>query len=249
MDKDIVQKLEELHLSPSEAKVYVALSKLGQTSAGAIIKETNLHRSVVYESLRKLGKRKLAFSIDKNKIAYFQATDPARILDNVLYQEQIAQELIPQLKNLVNLGLPEITVYEGVESYRQYWLGAYKKVPIGSIDYVAGSIGKKFGEYMGRLDKEATKVRVQRKIKWQMIVYEKDYPYEMKLLKKYPQIHEYRLIDKKLARNGNFNIFNDDILVLHSAIEPLLIEIKNKSLVSVFRNLFDILWEMGKPIK
>lgn len=245
----MIEKLEELHLSPSEAKVYVALVKLGQTSAGAIIKESNLHRSVVYESLHKLVDRKMVFQLDKNKIAYFQATDPAAILENTFYQEQIALEVIPELKKLIDTGLPQITIYEGAESYRQYWLNAYKKLPIGSIDYVSGSIGKKFQDYMGLLDKESTAIRVKRKIKWQMIIYEKDYDYELELLKKYPKLHEYRLIDKKMAKNGNFNIFNEDTLVLHSAIEPLLIEIKNKSLAKIFKDTFDILWEIGKPVK
>ena len=36
--------------------------------------------------------------------------------------------------------------------------------------------------------------------------------------------------------------------LLHSATEPMIIEVKNKTLVKVFQNNFDILWNIGKPL-
>ena len=249
MNENIQIKLQEIGLSHNEATVYSALLQIGQTSAGKIIERTNLHRSVVYETLRKLIDKKLVFRIERKKISYFQTTDPARILQNFLAKEETAKDLVPILKNLIDTKLPEMMIYEGQESYRQFWLNTYKNLPYGSIDYVAGSIGKKFQDYMGGgLDKTLTKIRVKRKIKWKMIVFNKDYQYEIDLLKKYPALHEYRYIPRKASGLGNFNLFNDDTLILHSAIEPLIIEIKNKNLALIFKNLFDILWEMGKEI-
>jgi hypothetical protein len=40
----------------------------------------------------------------------------------------------------------------------------------------------------------------------------------------------------------------DGSVVLHSVTEPMLIEIKNPTLVKVFQNIFDILWSVGKPL-
>lgn len=246
--KNLEKSLEQLNLSKNEAAVYVALLKLGQSPAGKIISETRLHRSVVYETFAKLVNRKLVFKLDKKKISYFQATSPDRILESIEAQKSLAEKLVPELKGLFDANLPEITVYEGLESYRQFWLESARKMPVGSVDYVAGSIGEKWQELMGPDTEKFIETRIKRKIKWQMVIFDRD-DLEFELLKKHPLLHEYRLINKAISKKGNFNIFNDDTLVLHSTAEPMVIAIKNKNLVKVFRDLFDLLWETGTEIK
>ena len=82
-----------------------------------------------------------------------------------------------------------------------------------------------------------------------MIVFDYD-DVEQNFLKNYPEFRwECRLINRKVSKEGNFNILADESVVLHSATEPMIIEVKNKSLVKVFQNLFDILWESGKAIR
>ncbi|MBI2448198.1 hypothetical protein HYV44_01385 [Candidatus Microgenomates bacterium] len=243
--KDILSKLEQLHLSPNEAEAYLALLEIGQTSAGAIIKKTKLHRSVVYETLEKLIDKKLVFKLTKKKIAYFQTTAPTKILDHAKSQQRIAEKLLPQLKKMAKEGLPEINVYEGVEAYRQFWIDAYSNLPIGTVDYVAGSISKKWIDYMGGDQEIINRIRTKRKIKWVAICFEKN-PVEVALMRSCPALNEYRLIKKNVGKYGNFNIFGDHTLILHSAVEPMIIKIKNKTLVKVFENIFSILWEIGK---
>lgn len=221
----VSDKLTQINFSLNEAKVYSSLLELGETSAGNIIKETQLHRSVVYETLDKLISKKLAFKITKRKIAYFQTTDPNVILERTKEQQKLAMTLVPELKRLGISGLPEINIYEGVESYRKFWIEIVKRLPIGSIDFVAGSIGDKWIEYMGKDKLLYDELRRQRKIKWKMIVFEKNKE-ELELQKKESQFYEYRLIKKDTAFDGNFNVFNDDILILQSATEPMIIEIK-----------------------
>lgn len=249
IDKKTLVQLENLNLSPNEAKVYLSLLQIGQTSAGKIIKMTRLHRSVVYETLDKLINRKLIFKITKKKIAHFQALSPDRLLEDSETQLKTAQSLVPHLKSLLNEALPEITVYEGIESYAQYWLDSLQRMPEGSTDYVAGSIGSKWATFMGeKRMQQYFDTAKRRKISWQLIVFDKQ-DYDQHFLKNYPGFHwDARLIDKPVSKDGNFNILGDDILVLHSTAEPMVIEIKNESLVRVFRNIFDVLWDSGKKI-
>ncbi|MFC1615270.1 TrmB family transcriptional regulator [Patescibacteria group bacterium] len=248
MNTSIINKLKQINLSENEAKVYTSLVGLGQTSAGNIIKQTHLHRSVVYETLEKLINKKLVFKIAKKKIAYYQITDPNVLLERVNEQQKIVQELVPELKKLGISKLPEIKIYEGVESYRKFWLNITKKMPVGSTDYIAGSIGKKWQEYMGDSLEEYMRLKVKRKIKWKMIIFTKD-DFEIDLIKKDPKLNEYRIINKENVGYGNFNIFDDKkTLILNSADEPMIIEIKNANLVNVFKNIFDLLWDMGKKV-
>lgn len=250
MDKKILSKLEQLNLPSNEAKVYLALLKVGQTSAGELIKTTELHRSVVYETLDKLIARKLVFKITKQNIAYFQALSPDRLLVDIEAQRDLATSLLPQLKDFIGKQLPEIIVHEGPEAYKRFWLDSVKNMPVGTTDYVAGSIGSLWLKYMGKAGADQYfKIASQRKITWKLIVFDKA-DYDEVFLKDYPDFGwKAHWINKPAVKEGNFNIFGKDTLILHSATEPMIIEIRNESLVRVFQNLFDILWDTGKKLK
>lgn len=248
MNSQYLSQLEELNLTSNEASVYLSLMEIGQTSAGEIIKKTNFHRSVVYETLEKLIDKKLVTKLVKNKISYFQSSDPERLIQRIKSQEEIAHNLVPFLKEISKQKLPEITVYEGVKSYQQFWLDSVQNMKRGSVDYVAGSIGGPWMEHMGALSKQYFKIAQKRNISWKMVVFDV-LDYEQTFLNNYPDFNwECRLIDKYVSKEGNFNILGDDSVILHSATEPMIIEIKNSSLVKVFRNLFDVLWEVGSEI-
>ncbi len=248
MQSPILSQLQELNLPANEAKVYLALFSTGQTSAGELIKKTRLHRSVVYESLDRLIDKKLVFKVTKRKVAYFQVTNPDRLIQQIKMQERTALSLVPKLQKLLSETAPEINIYEGLEAYRKFWLDTTANLPVGTTDYVGGSIGSRWQELMGEDTERFIQLRVERKIKWKMLVFEED-AIETELLRKYPKLHEYRIIKRSATKEGNFNIFGNQSVVLHSATEPTIIEIKNSSLVKVFQNLFDILWENGKPVK
>lgn len=228
--------------------MYTALLEIGQTSAGEIIKKTGLHRSVVYETLDKLIARKLVFKLEKQKIAFYQATDPSRLLQNIKSQEEIAMELIPKLTNFIDTKLPEITIYEGLESYRAFWLAFYARVEPGSTDYIAGSIGSYWQELLGiRTIEKILQIQVERKIKWKALMFSKD-PIEMEWFQRSPELYECRLINKNGPAEGNYNITSEGTVLLHSATEPMIIEIKNPTLFRVFQNIFDTMWDIAKPL-
>lgn len=244
----LLSQLAELNLTDHEARIYLALLELGQTSARDIITKTQLHRSVIYDTLIKLVERKLASKTIRNNIASFQATDPERILQNITAQAEQVKSLIPALKALYRSGGPEIIVYEGVASYRRFWIESMQRMPIGSTDYVAGSIGSVWEEHMGSLVKQYFKIARERSIGWKMVVFDKD-DYEQTFFRKYPDlIWKCRLVNENVSKEGNFNVFADESVILHSTVEPMIIEIKSASLVKVFRNLFDVMWNAGKEL-
>lgn len=248
MVTSLLSRLDDLHLPKNEAAVYVAVAQLGTTSTGDIIRKTRLHRVLVYEALDRLVSKRLVWKFSKHKIAHFQLTDPERLLQNAQEQVDVAHSAIRDIKKLLTTKGPEINVYEGIEDYRRFWIESAKRFPVGSTDYVAGSIGNLWHEYMGKTADTLFKIRIERKIKWKMLIFYRDQA-DLQLLHKYPKLHEYRFIDKHASRFGNFNVFEKTSVILHSATEPMIIEVKNDTLVKVFQNLFDILWESGKPIR
>src|SRR3989344_3939777 len=75
-----IQKLKEIGLTDSEAKVYLTLLKIGQVTAGALTKETKLHKSRVYECLNRLIDKGLVSFVVKDFAKYFSATHPERLI-------------------------------------------------------------------------------------------------------------------------------------------------------------------------
>ncbi|MBT3413027.1 MAG: hypothetical protein HOJ15_00130 [Candidatus Jacksonbacteria bacterium] len=248
MKKNILQQLERLDLSKNEAQIYLSLFKIGQTTAGDIIKKTSIHRAVVYDTLQNLIEKKLVFKLKKQKTSYFQATDPSKLLQDIQAKEEIAKSIVPELRDMIDESLPEITIHQGVEAYKQFWMDAIKRLPKGSITPISGSIGDQWKEFMGDSYEEYQKIRKQRRITWKMIVFYRE-SIEIELLKEQSKLNKFRIIKRDAPKHGNFNIFGDESIVLHSATEPMIIEIKNKTLVKVFQNIFDILWEQGKDLK
>ncbi|MEI6498753.1 MAG: helix-turn-helix domain-containing protein [bacterium] len=244
---NIIQNLQDLGLSSNEARVYFALIELKKTSAGEIIKKTNLHRSIVYESLDKLVDKKLVTKSNKNNIAFYYPTDPNHIIQRIEVQKSLALDTVPRLKEILSSTSPEINVYEGVESYRKFWLESAQSLPVGSTDFVVGTILGKWREYMGPDLEMYMQKRLERKIIWQTIVFD-EAEIDHKLRKQYPDLHRFKIIPKSFSKEGNFNIFGKESVILHSISEPMIIEIKSKSYVNIFKNIFDILWEMGKDI-
>jgi len=90
--------LENLGLNKNEVATYLALQEMGKAKAGELIKETGLHRNLIYQALDALVSRRLASKLTTGSVALFQSTDPSHLLDSVREQELTAQRVIEELK-------------------------------------------------------------------------------------------------------------------------------------------------------
>ncbi len=119
--------LQEAGLTKNEAKTYLALLDIGSTTTAAIIKQTGINTSKVYESLERLLKKGLvSYTIIHNK-KHWQAEDPNQIptfLDEeknkIEQKKDHIKEAIPQLKALQNLKkeTAEYRVFEGIKGIK-----------------------------------------------------------------------------------------------------------------------------------
>ena len=116
--------LEELGLTPGEIKVYLALTKLGETTTGPLVDESHVSVSKVYQILDRLSRKGLSSHIVKKGIKYFKSADPNRLLDylkekerNLEKQEINLKEIIPQLAEIKGTAITEETaqVYDGLK--------------------------------------------------------------------------------------------------------------------------------------
>lgn len=244
----MIRELQILGLHKNEASVYEALVKYGPCKAGELISKLDIHRNLVYQSLDTLVLRGYATRYIKKNVWHFQITDPHSLLSHVRQQEAVLQELVKTISTYQHKASQQIVVYEGEESYRNYWIESLKRVPEGTIDQAVGSTDvEEWIKLMGPAYKKYTNLRLKKKIVWKIVQFEiKDI--DRRMMRDYPELSEYRLWPREGECMGNFNIIHDTV-ILHSVVHPpRIIEIRDASFVAIFKNYFDMIWEKSEPV-
>lgn len=245
----MIKELETIGLNKNEAKVYEALVKFGPCRAGLIIARLDIHRNLVYQALESLIVKGYATKVTKRGVWHFQITDPESLLTGLKRKEKILSQVIKEIQTYQHKTDQQIVVYEGIDSYRNYWLSSLERVPDGTIDYTVGApTNKDWIKLLGDSYRDYLELRIKKKIKWKTIHF-KITEGERKMLQEYPELTEYRLWPRDVECLGNFNVIHDTV-ILHAITEPpRIIEIRDKDIVRVFRNYFDMMWEKSKPVE
>ena len=202
----MIRELELIGMHKNEAKVYEALVKFGPCRAGVLIAKLDIHRNLVYQSLEKLILGGYATKVVRKSVWTFQITDPNSLLTNVRQKEIVTEQIIKEIQTYHSKVDQQIVVYEGAESYRNYWIESLKRIPEGTIDYTAGTPDTAdWVRLMGNSYQEYTDLRIKKKIKWHTIAF-KITKGERDMLKNHPELTEYRLWSRESCK-GNFNLY------------------------------------------
>ncbi|MBR9699613.1 hypothetical protein GOV09_04110 [Candidatus Woesearchaeota archaeon] len=109
--------LEEIGLSEAEAKIYLALIRLGQSKTGRIIDVTKLQSSTVYHVLGSLIEKGIVTYIHKGKIKFYQAESPNILLSFLNEKKKKISNIIPELNEMEKLSRTKqnAKIYEGIK--------------------------------------------------------------------------------------------------------------------------------------
>jgi len=113
------QIFQEIGFTSAETKVYLALLKTGQTTAGPLLKETRLQNSTLHKTLHKLVAKGFASFVIKGKTHYYKAADPETVLKFIKEKEIKFESMLPELKQLQKpIEKQEAEVYEGFKGFK-----------------------------------------------------------------------------------------------------------------------------------
>jgi sugar-specific transcriptional regulator TrmB len=104
MAKNEYYELLKVGLTDGEAKVYLALSELGSSTVGPIVKKSGIAYSNIYDVLDRLVKKGIVSFVIKSKTKYFKAATPRNLL---VYLDNREKELVTQREELKKI-LPDI---------------------------------------------------------------------------------------------------------------------------------------------
>jgi sugar-specific transcriptional regulator TrmB len=99
-----LKPLEEIGLTESEIRVYLALLRLGQSTAGPIVDEAKVTRSKIYDILERLKNKGLVSYVIRESTKYFGAADPRSIMSYLDEKEKKIEKEKDSIKNI----LPEL---------------------------------------------------------------------------------------------------------------------------------------------
>lgn len=117
----IKNTLEELGLSETESRVYLAMLELGPESVQNIARSAKISRTAAYDIIHSLQEKALASTFIQGKKTFFSPEDPEKLQTYfknrlTLMQEQLStfKRHIPELRSLQVKDRPQVRYFQGI---------------------------------------------------------------------------------------------------------------------------------------
>lgn len=243
--------LEKIGLSKAEARVYTSLLQLGSVPSHMIVKETELRKSTVYESLKRLEEKGLVSYIIKEGIRYYEASDPDSLTDYINEQKRNLAETEKQVKKTIRemkkldttKPRAEAHVLEGKEGFktmrRDILKHAKEHMLIGAISREDEAMPDFFNWW--------NKQRIKKNIKLRILHKESARKKSMTRKAFMGRLFETRFLPEELESPAIINIYGDRVAnVLWKKNNPLVFLLINKEIADSYRKYFEYLWKLAK---
>ncbi len=233
-----VEKLREIGLSDSEAKIYITLLKLGEATVVQISQHSGLHRTNIYDSLEKLKEKGLVSSLTKGNKQFFRPLDPENLINYLEEKKKSILGYLPELKELQSKAPDKVIVEifkgeQGMKSVLRDILIKKEEV----IGYsVAGQLRKFLPEFAEYYFREQTKYKIKHK-----------FIYTSGIITPPSKYYEIKYLSKEFNSTTITLCYNDTILDLIWEPEMVAIRIRSKQLSDNFKKHFQLLWRIAKP--
>ena len=231
-----IELLENLGLTKSEIKVYLALLELNSASVSIIAEKSNLYRRNVYDSLSKLMKKGLvSFAIvEKKKV--FNAADPQHLVEFIELRKKEVQSILPELKEIYKATplADEVMVFKGKEGLKTIFENIIKT----KADYDKFGAGEKFKDLLAYYYSRYQELKVENKIHCRAI-YSENERHE-KFVKEF--VGEVRFLPKAFINPLTTIIYEWKVAIIIWKENPFGIVINSKEVAESYKYYFELLW-------
>lgn len=109
--------LQELGLSPNEARIYEALLELGESSISSIATHTNIHRRNVYDAINRLAEKGFIVPVIDSKERRYVPVEPNKFLEVIEEKRSKLQQIFPNMQELFEKKRAKegVYIYKGIE--------------------------------------------------------------------------------------------------------------------------------------
>jgi len=238
--------LEELGLSPNEAKIYIALIEIGDSSVPQISVKTGIHKRNIYDTIPRLLQKGLIYQIAESKESRYAGVEPNKLSDLIWEKESRLNSILPSLKQQFKKTTTNeaVYIYKGVEGFKNYLRDILK---IGEDVYFIGAKGGWFDKDLQTFIKKFLKQAKNKGIKYYHI-------FDNSVKEQAPELlpllgRPYKFLPPKYSTSGAIDIFGDHIVTFSGlnvkdiTDDVTLVVIINKELADCYRTWFKFIWD------
>lgn len=238
--------LEELGLSPNEAKIYEALIDLKQASVPEISLKIGVHKRNTYDTIPRLLKKGLIYQIAESKENKYAAVAPDKLEDLIWEKHAKLHKILPAMNVQYKKTTKEeaVYVYKGVEGFKNYLRDILK---VGEDVYFIGAKGGWFDSDLQIFIKRFLKKAEEKNIKYKHIFDAEVKTLAPDLLKTLGK--PYKFLPPEFSTTGAIDIFGDRIVTFSGlslkdiSDDVTLIVIVNSELADCYRTWFRFMWD------
>lgn len=145
-----------------------------------------------------------------------------------------------------SLGASNVKIYSGEEEFRAYHIALLNRLPQNSTITIIGGLGNTWYAPMGDSYKEYDRLRVQKNITWNMLMYEYGEE-EKRLVTEHPEINNLSILSSSMKNMADININSDGTVILQIFDPiPTIIEIRNQALAESYMYYYNDLTRHSK---
>ncbi len=243
-----IELLQEIGLSPNEAKIYEALLYRGESGVAEISTKANIHRRNVYDALQRLTHKGLVFVVFQKGENRYSAVNPDKLMELLKEKERSLETMLPNLHALYDDEPAEEAafIYKGIEGYKNYMRDL---VRVGQDTLFLGAKGLWYSPGIDEsFLKDFQQMAKKQKMKYQTI-------YDPRVPEELPQAlktigGEYKVLPKGYETTGVCDIFGDYVATFTSkgvgnfGEDGVVYVMINKQLADSYRTWFRFMWDM-----
>ncbi|MBI2426702.1 MAG: helix-turn-helix domain-containing protein [Candidatus Kerfeldbacteria bacterium] len=238
--------LESLGLSEQEARIYLALLKIGGSRASRVARETGLKRTTVYPILKSLSRKGFVTMYYRKSQQFYYAQKPARVAGLFERKLDAFTTIIPVLESFEkretrDFGLRFIETKDELQEFYRGILIEYKGRSYRIISSAKGWEGIDPAFFV-QFRKDRGAVRISTRLLLSADSKEIN-PTDPRLRR------EYRYLPSTYGFRSTIDIFDDKILVVSPEFASLAVVIAIPAMVDIFGSIFEMLWEVTPPPK
>lgn len=235
---------EDLGLTASEIKVYIAVLELGNSNAGEIISKSKLQNSVVHRAFNSLIEKGILNYISKGKKKIYQATSPEYFLKYIDDKKEEFKQILPELKHKQEFSKKDesASVYKGINGIKEVYSILREQT---KYEYLSFGGGEKCEKKMGTTWWKNHHIkRIANKMPARQIFDETVKKFGKELTKQ--PLSKIRYISVDFAQFQETVIAGEYVAITIFTDNAYSILIKDKIVAEGYKKYFEMMWKGGK---
>ncbi|MDR3642815.1 MAG: helix-turn-helix domain-containing protein [Candidatus Doudnabacteria bacterium] len=243
--------LNNLGLTPNEAKIYEFLVEKGESGISAIAIGAQIYRRNAYDAIQRLQDKGLVFQIFSSSQNFYNAVDPDKLSELVSEKQTELQKILPELKHKFahRLAAEEAYIYRGYEGLKNVWRDIVRvKEPVYTI-------GAKAQWLDPRLEaaRQAFFVGMKKEKIKHYLLFDSEVPKQVPdFEKRLDFAKQFRFLPKDYSTGSVINIFGDYV-VTYTGISigkiqdsDVVFVLHSHNLAESYRKWFWYMWEKAE---